>query len=86
MSRQCVRRVFVDIPLSGLRLVIHSLGVIVMSSISQLANLFRSPVLEFPVVGSNFPESFVHASLVSPYILDFSLPFQQSESRPFILV
>ena len=58
-------------PLSSSSSVIHSLGFLVKSASSYLANFLRSLVLEAPVVGSNFPQSFVHASLESPYLFTF---------------
>ena len=62
---------FCRYPIIILISVIYSSGSIVTSSSSQLEKLFCSLVLEAPLVGSNFLESFVHASLSYPYILDF---------------
>ena len=39
-------------------LVFYSLGFLVMSYSLHLSNYLRSPVLEAPVIGSNFLESF----------------------------
>ena len=62
--------------LSSLSSVIHSLEFLVTSYSSHLAIFLPSLVLESPVVGSNFPESFIHGCLTSPYLLNFSLLLQ----------
>ena len=62
------------------------LGFLVTVFGSHLENFLCSLFLEAPVVGSNFLESFIHACLVSLYLLYFSLFLQQSEKRPCILV
>ena len=69
LSCQCVRQFFVGI--SILSLAIHSSGFIVPSSSLHLANFVCSLVLEAPVVGSIFLESFIHASLASLYLSYF---------------
>ena len=60
-------------PPSILILVIHNLEYIVTSSIIHVANFLQSVVLKAPVVGSNFLESFIQASIVYPYLSSFSI-------------
>ena len=62
---------FFGYPLISYILVIHYSGFFVMASSSHLANFLRSLVLESPVVGPNFLESFVHTNFASPYLLYF---------------
>ena len=58
-------------PLSSSSSVINYSGFLVMSSSLHLRNFLRSLVLEAPLVGSTFLESFIHACLASPYLLAF---------------
>ena len=66
-------------PLSSSISVIHSLGFLVTSYSFYLEIFLRSLVLEAPVIGSNFIESFVHDSLASTYLFDFVLASSKSE-------
>ena len=51
--------------------MIHSSGFLDTSFSLHLANFLCILVLESPVVGSNFLECFVHASIASLYLLAF---------------
>ena len=51
--------------------MIHPPGFLVTLYSSYFANLLVSLVFESAMVGSNLLEIFGHASLVSPYFLDF---------------
>ena len=46
-----------------------------MSYTLHLENLLHSPILETPLVGSNFLKIFIHPFLASLYLFDFFFRF-----------